>query len=105
MGAARTKRARRAAQETFAAGLIDQLASLEFTVGALDDQLARELPETEQRLRRQTQEELHELEERLSERIASAADAAARRSRQLTRQMTILFSVILVALFAILSRL
>ncbi|MHC4506463.1 MAG: hypothetical protein ACYTFI_24470 [Planctomycetota bacterium] len=84
--------------------LVEQIASLEVTVGALDDQLSRELPEIERRLVGQAGEDLKKLEDRLSRLVSTAADATNRQLDQLTRRISLLLSLILAALLAILLR-
>jgi hypothetical protein len=85
--------------------LVEQIASLEFTLGALDDQLSQQLPEMEQRLLGQAREDLHKLEERLSDRISMAADAGAQQLARRQRRTSILLAFALAALVAILFRL
>jgi hypothetical protein len=94
-----------AAQTPLETALVEQIASLEFTLGALDDQLSRELPEMERRLLGQAREDLRKLEERLSSRISAVADAVAQQLSQRNRRTSILLWVALAALLAILFRL
>ena len=93
------------AQTPLETALVEQIASLEFAVGALDDQLSRELPEMERRLLDQYREELRQLDERLSSRISAAAEAAVQKLSRRSRRISILLSIALVVLLAILFRL
>jgi hypothetical protein len=93
-----------APSETAQTALIEQIASLEVTVGALDDQLSRELSETERRLLGQAGEDLKKFEDRLSRLISTAADGMNRQLDQLTRRVSLLLSLILAALLAIFFR-
>ena len=90
--------------ETAHTALVEQIASLEVTVGALDDQIARELPEIERRLQGQAGEDLAKLEDRLSRLISSAADAMTRQVDQLTRRISRLLWIVLAVLLAIFFR-
>jgi hypothetical protein len=94
-----------AAQTPPEKALAQQIASLEFTLGALDDQLSRELPEMERRLLGQAREDLREVEERLSSRISASADAVAQQLSRRDRRTSILLWIALAALLAILFRL
>ena len=93
-----------AAREAVETALIEQIASLEVTVGALDDQLSRELPETERRLLGQAGEDLKKFEDRLSRLISTAADRMNRQLDQLTRRVSLLLSLILATLLTIFFR-
>ena len=94
-----------AAQTPLETALVEQIASLEFTLGALDDQLSRELPEMERRLLDQAREDLRELEERLSSQISAVADAVAQQLSRRNRWTSILLAIVLATLLAILFRL
>lgn len=94
-----------ASQTTLETALVEQIASLEFALGALDDQLSQQLPEMEQRLLDQAREDLHKLEERLSDRISAAVDAATQQLARRHRRTSILLAIALAALVAILLRL
>lgn len=93
-----------APSETAQTALIEQIASLEVTVGALDDQLSRELQETERRLLGQAGGDLKKFEDRLSRLISTAADGMNRQLDQLTRRISLLLWLILAALLAIFFR-
>jgi hypothetical protein len=93
-----------AGQTPLETALVEQIASIEFALGALDDQLSQQLPEMEQRLLAQAREDLNKLEERLSDRISMAADAAAQQLARRHRRTSILLAIALAALAAILLR-